>query len=374
MDLKRWIYSPDIARWLSVGREMELAEWVDCILSAPHRTLEEKLEGLRELRREVGEGQRPEGGGQGASRRYAGDEEDLRHLDKKIEMVGTLDEILHMAGGLNNLYEADIFYQGRRDSDVERKIFTVPQPGIRFIQEQIKKTADRVGCDRTSFFGVLRKFRRRGGRHMDLEWDILLDPEGKVLYCLPETVEAVEKGEYQIGPSDYHYLKLPYPSGTVVETIPSPFFPAIKGVLVDRIEPWEEGFAQDDEQWLIYPEPPHGSRDAGIGAILLDHYASLTFGEEFVLPFVQFFRRYEGALLESEQWLHALGELIRKDKSCFALLLRDRRPEKCPGEEADIRRDYVRELEERCRNRETKRLAEELALSRTHQVIGGEDG
>ena len=54
MDLKRWIYSPDIARWLSVGREMELMEWVDCILSAPHRTLEEKLEGLRELRREAG--------------------------------------------------------------------------------------------------------------------------------------------------------------------------------------------------------------------------------------------------------------------------------------------------------------------------------
>ena len=40
MDLKRWIYSPDLARWLSAGRELDLDERMDCILSAPHRTLE----------------------------------------------------------------------------------------------------------------------------------------------------------------------------------------------------------------------------------------------------------------------------------------------------------------------------------------------
>ena len=53
MDLKRWIYSPDLARWLSAGRELDLDERMDCILSAPHRTLEEKLDGLREPRREA---------------------------------------------------------------------------------------------------------------------------------------------------------------------------------------------------------------------------------------------------------------------------------------------------------------------------------
>ncbi len=57
MDLKRWIYSPDLARWLSAGRELDLDERMDCILSAPHRTLEEKLDGLRELRWEA-EGER----------------------------------------------------------------------------------------------------------------------------------------------------------------------------------------------------------------------------------------------------------------------------------------------------------------------------
>lgn len=61
IDFKRWIYSPDIARWLSGGRDLDLDEQMDCILSAPHRTLEEKLESLRELRREAAEMQRPEG-------------------------------------------------------------------------------------------------------------------------------------------------------------------------------------------------------------------------------------------------------------------------------------------------------------------------
>ena len=55
MDLKQWIYSPDIARWLSEGRDLNLTELTDCILSAPHRTLGEKLEGLRELCREARE-------------------------------------------------------------------------------------------------------------------------------------------------------------------------------------------------------------------------------------------------------------------------------------------------------------------------------
>ena len=49
MDLEQWIYSPHIARWLSAGRKLNLAELMDCILSAPHRTLEDKLEGQGEV-------------------------------------------------------------------------------------------------------------------------------------------------------------------------------------------------------------------------------------------------------------------------------------------------------------------------------------
>ena len=48
---------------------------------------------------------------------------------------------------------------------------------------------------------------------------------------------------------------------------------------------------------------------------------------------------------------------MRKDKSCFALILRDRQPGERPEGEADRPRAYVRELEKRLRQGETKRLA-----------------
>lgn len=50
---------------------------------------------------------------------------------------------------------------------------------------------------------------------------------------------------------------------------------------------------------------------------------------------------------------------MRKDKSCFALILRDRQPGKRPKGETDRPREYVRELEKRLRQGETKRLARE---------------
>ena len=361
MDFKQWIYSPDIARWLSEEGDLGLVELTDCILSAPHRTLGEKLEGLRKLRQEAKGERRQEGGDGNLPCQTTGEGVlwVLELLDKKIEMGETLDEILHMVGGFRNLYETDIFCHGNREEWIKRRIFSLPQPGIQFIREQIKETADRYGTGTDSFFGVLRKFYRRGVRYLDLEWNILLNPDGEVIYCLPETDEAEERGDYRIGPGDYHYLKLPYPSGTLVETMVSPFFPAIKGVLVNQVEPWEEGFVREADQWLVYGDSLHGSQGNGIGVIPLNHYASFTFGADFILPFVQFLKRYGGTLSESERWLGELGELVRKDKSCFALILRDRQPGKQPKGETDRPREYVRELEKRLRQGETKRLARE---------------
>ena len=361
MDFKQWIYSPDIARWLSEEGDLGLVELTDCILSAPHRTLGEKLEGLRKLLQET-KGERRQEGGDGnlpCQTAREGVSWVLEFLDKKIEMGETLDEILHMVGGFKNLYETDIFCHGNREEWIKRRIFSLPQPGIQFIREQIKETADRYGTGTDSFFGVLRKFYRRGVRYLDLEWNILLNPDGEVIYCLPETDEAEERGDYRIGPGDYHYLKLPYPSGTLVETMASPFFPAIKGVLVNQVEPWEEGFVREADQWLVYGDSLHGSQGNGIGVIPLNHYASFNFGADFILPFVQFLKKYGGTLSESERWLGELGELVRKDKSCFALILRDRQPGKQPKGETDRPREYVRELEKRLRQRETKTLARE---------------
>lgn len=361
MDFKQWIYSPDIARWLSEEGDLGLVELTDCILSAPHRTLGEKLEGLRKLLQETKGERRQEGGDGNLPCQTAGEGVSwvLEFLDKKIEMGETLDEILHMVGGFRNLYETDIFCHGNREEWIKRRIFSLPQPGIQFIREQIKETADRYGTGTDSFFGVLRKFYRRGVRYLDLEWNILLNPDGEVIYCLPETDEAEERGDYRIGPGDYHYLKLPYPSGTLVETMASPFFPVIKGVLVNQVEPWEEGFVREADQWLVYGDSLNGSQGNGIGVIPLNHYASFNFGADFILPFVQFLKKYGGTLSESERWLGELGELVRKDKSCFALILRDRQPGKQPKGETDRPREYVRELEKRLRQGETKTLARE---------------
>ena len=52
LDLWKWIYAEDIAEWLSHRPPLNIPEQIDCILSAPHRTFTEKLEGLRELQEE----------------------------------------------------------------------------------------------------------------------------------------------------------------------------------------------------------------------------------------------------------------------------------------------------------------------------------
>lgn len=40
-DSSRWLYSPDIAVWLSGEPRLDFAQQINCILSASHRTLEE---------------------------------------------------------------------------------------------------------------------------------------------------------------------------------------------------------------------------------------------------------------------------------------------------------------------------------------------
>ena len=50
IDLSRWIYSKNSAEWLAKNATLNPEEQIDCICAAPHRTLEEKLEGLQELK------------------------------------------------------------------------------------------------------------------------------------------------------------------------------------------------------------------------------------------------------------------------------------------------------------------------------------
>ncbi|HBN55447.1 MAG TPA: hypothetical protein DD414_01610, partial [Lachnospiraceae bacterium] len=52
INVSEWIYAGDIAKWLSCRQHLDISEQTDCILSAPHRTFTEKMEGLRKLRKE----------------------------------------------------------------------------------------------------------------------------------------------------------------------------------------------------------------------------------------------------------------------------------------------------------------------------------
>ena len=49
INLNQWICSKDIAKWLKDHKQLSVTEQIDCICSAPHRTLQEKLDGLRRL-------------------------------------------------------------------------------------------------------------------------------------------------------------------------------------------------------------------------------------------------------------------------------------------------------------------------------------
>lgn len=385
IELEKWIYSQDIARWLSTRPALSLGEQMDCILSAPHRSLEEKLVGLRELLKETAEqkqtgsgslgqkhtengtlGRKHTEGGTLGQKHTEGSSLGRKHMDgislgqkhtesssleqklleDKIDAGETLLEVLGQSGGMRNLYEADIFCCGGREALPERRIFTLPGAGLDFIRKQIQETAGRYEIDTKCFFGVLYKYYKRRSRHLVCEWDIILDSEGRIIYCLPEMAADNQENDYWIGPRDDLYMRLPYPTGTVVETVDTPFFRPVKGVVVNQKEPWEEGFVEDNEQWLLYADFLHGGNRIGIGAIKLDHYASATFGADFLLPFVQFLRRHEGETEEREKWLEDLGELLKKDKRYFGMILKDHMPVKTPGIDERCR-EYVKRLSER---------------------------
>lgn len=47
IDIKKWIYSQDIADWILENVVLSTTEQIDCICTAPHRTMREKLTELK---------------------------------------------------------------------------------------------------------------------------------------------------------------------------------------------------------------------------------------------------------------------------------------------------------------------------------------
>lgn len=327
LDLWKWIYAEDLAGWLSHRPPLDIPEQIDCILSAPHRTFPEKLEGLRELREEEMD----------PRNRKALEE----YLDRGEYLEQQLCSTRRM---LHELYETDIFYHGRREEFLERRIFRAPSSGIQCLKEQILEQAAQCETRPEEYFGVLYGFCDQTTKRLEHRWSFVTNYKGEVLYCLSEYREN-RGGTAPVptfGSGDSHYMKLPYASGTLVELTENPFFPSIKGVLVNEAEPWEESFDRGD-QWLLYPDFLHGGSSTGIGAIPLDDYASLTFGADFLLPFRQFLRRCKGELSEEERWLSRLGRLVEEDKAYVSRIMKDSRPKGSPGRYERARR-YVENL------------------------------
>lgn len=94
IDFNRWIYSNDIAVWLAQNASLTLEEQIDCIYAAPHRTLEEKLEGVKELKSE-----------------YDGNE-----FQDRIEII---ERVLHnsQSDAVRDpyLFGIEVFYKGEKD-------------------------------------------------------------------------------------------------------------------------------------------------------------------------------------------------------------------------------------------------------------------
>ncbi len=310
INVSEWIYAGDIAKWLSCRQHLDISEQTDCILSAPHRTFTEKMEGLRKLRKE---------------------ENDPKELDEYLDLGEYLEEQLCCTRRrLHELYETDIFYCGRREELPGKQIFRAPVPGIEYLKEQILERAAQCGTRPEEYFGVLYGFCDQTTRRLEHRWSFITDFKGEVLYCLSERREYKGRAVPTFGTVDSHYIKLPYTSGTLVELAENPFFPSLKGVLVNEAEPWEEDFDRAD-QWLLYPDSLHGGSATGIGVMPLNDYASITFGADFFLPFRQFLRRCGGELPEEERWLLELGRLLEEDKSCMFRIRKDSQPKVSPG-------------------------------------------
>ena len=329
LDLSKWIYAEDIAKWLSRRPPLSIWEQMDCILSAPHRTFPEKLEGLRVLREEE---MGPEA---------------QKALEKYLDLGEYLEEQLRSTRRMfHELYETDIFCCGRREEFLERRIFRATQSGIQCLKGQILERAAQCETRPEEYFGVLYGFSDQTTKRLEHRWSFVTNFKGEVLYCLSEYRENRE-GTAPVptfGPGDYQYIKVPYASGALVELTENPFFPSMKGVLVNEAEPWEENFDRAD-QWLLYPDFLHSGSYTGIGAIPLDDYASLTFGADFLLPFRQFLRRCKGELSREERWISRLGRLVEEDKAYVSRIMKDSRPKGSPGRYERAQR-YVESLAE----------------------------
>lgn len=309
IDFKYWIYSKDIAEWVAGRESLSSAEQIDCICMAPHRTLAEKLEGLRELNL------------------YR----NKREISDKVQQIEALSKhIFSDNTTLRYLYGVEIFYQGNRELVQPEMLFiTVPQATAQ-IRKYIQKSVQEDRLDREHFYGVVHILEKMASDGYANVGDLIVNWKGEGIFYQSDYRHKADGMSADVGVGDYLSLRIPYPSGTIVSIEENCFLTPLKGILVNDAEPDETGFNDDVfGQWLIYPETCYSDQSSGIGIVnVRDDYVPFTDNQNLMLPYKQFIRRYDGVPAEREIWLQELSELIKADKSCFATILHDRQPKR----------------------------------------------
>lgn len=323
IDLGRWIYSNDIAEWLMNRDPLSIEEQIDCICSAPHRTMAEKIEELKIL--------------------------NLLHKENQLcNKIKCIEALVHHVNSdvpiQQYLYATDIYYHGEKEWSRQEGIFMTAKKATEEIRRQIRKSAEQDNLAKESFYGVIHVLHEIAPYEYRNEENLILNCDGEIIFCQPDFNNMDPNMSAVVDTGEYHYLKIPYHSGTIITVEENSFFPPLKGVVVNGIEPDEVGFSDSRyNQWLVYPDFWNIDRTNGIGIVnLRDDYVPFSSNPDFLLSYKHFIKRYDGELTEKETWLSEFSELVKTDKDCIRTMLSDRQPRN--GNLDQRRCAYVREL------------------------------
>ena len=324
IDLNQWIYSKDIAIWLTDQKPLSVTEQIDCICSAPHRTLQEKLDGLRELNADYEE---------------KGIQNSVTYLEDAVSQVCS-DVPMQQY-----MYRPEIFYHGKGEELQPEGTFGTAKRASENIRKQIQQAAGRYGVDKADFYGVIHVLHKIDPYEYRIRENLIINCDGRVILRQPDYSYSDLDVPDGVGIGDFHYMRIPYFSGTIIEIEKNPFLQPLKGVLVNAVEPNEDDFTDCvDGQCMIYPEYQRITQTNGIGIVILrDDYVPFQNNPDLVLPYKQFIRRFDGELQEKEGWLGELSELIKTNKSCLRTMLSDRKPKETIDPDM-LRKQYVKEL------------------------------
>ena len=256
IDFKQWIYSQDMAAWFSQRDSFSVGAQMDCICCAPHRTIDEKMEGLRQLYDESGE-------------------EIVLDRIKSLESLQCQNrqEVPEEA----RLFQAEVFCQGEQEP-VFPMIFQTAGQAVDEIRLRIQELSAQCELEREQYYGIIKVFHKTDSADRFLhEENLATRHDGEVLFALsPDYRKYVRLPIVESGAKEAPFIgseeiawKIPYSSGTLVAVEKNPFFPSTKGVLVNIAEPGEAGFAGDRyNQWLLCAEPTYTEQTHGINAII----------------------------------------------------------------------------------------------------------